>query len=50
MELKNKYIVTTTINEPTIATYKFAEIAKRDGWTLLLLEIKKLPDIITKTN
>ena len=28
MELKNKYIVTTTISEPTFATQKFAEIAK----------------------
>ena len=43
MELKNKYIVTTTINEPTIATYKFAEIAKRDGWTFVVVGDKKTP-------
>lgn len=41
MELKNKYIVTTTINEPTVATHKFAEIAKRDGWTFVVVGDKK---------
>ena len=43
MELKNKYIVTTTINEPTVATHKFAEIAKRDGWTFVVVGDKKTP-------
>ena len=43
MELKNKYIVTTTINEPTFATRKFAEIAKRDGWTFVVVGDKKTP-------
>ena len=43
MELKNKYIVTTTISEPTFATQKFAEIAKRDGWTFVVVGDKKTP-------
>ena len=48
MGLKNKYIVTTTINHPTIATYKFVEIAKRDGWTLVVVGDKKTPHHLYK--
>ena len=43
MELNKKFIVTTTINEPTIASNKFAEIAKRDGWTFVVVGDKKTP-------
>ena len=43
MELKKKFIVTTTIYEPTFATRKFAEIAKRDGWTFVVVGDKKTP-------
>lgn len=39
-----KAIVTTTINPPTEALKKFAEIAVRDGWTLIIVGDKKTPD------
>jgi hypothetical protein len=38
-----KYIVTTTINSPTEATRKFAEIAKRDGWIFVVVGDSKTP-------
>ena len=38
-----KIIVTTTINSPTIATKKFAEIAERDGWTFVVVGDTKTP-------
>tara|TARA_Y100000004_G_C8955842_1_gene430762 strand:- start:3107 stop:4024 length:918 start_codon:yes stop_codon:yes gene_type:complete len=38
-----KIIITTTINSPTIATKKFAEIAKRDDWTLVVVGDTKTP-------
>ena len=42
MKMK-KFIVTTTINSPTTATKKFAEIAKRDGWTFVVVGDTKTP-------
>lgn len=36
-------IVTTTINPPTKALKKFAEIAVRDGWSLIIVGDKKTP-------
>ena len=38
-----KAIVTTTINSPTPALIKFAEIAVRDGWDLIIVGDKKTP-------
>ena len=38
-----KFIVTTTINSPTIATHKFIEIAKRDGWKFVVVGDTKTP-------
>lgn len=38
-----KYIITTTINLPTIATKKFAKIAKRDGWIFVIIGDTKTP-------
>jgi hypothetical protein len=38
-----KFIVTTTINSPTIATLKFIEIAKRDGWKFVVVGDTKTP-------
>ena len=39
----NKFIVTTTINSPTVATLKFIEIAKRDGWHFVVVGDTKTP-------
>ena len=39
----NKFIVTTTINSPTVATFKFIEIAKRDGWHFVVVGDTKTP-------
>lgn len=44
-----KAIVTTTINPPTEALKKFAEIAVRDGWELIIVGDKKTPDDAYKT-
>ena len=38
-----KFIVTTTINYPTAATIKFAEIAQRDNWTFIIVGDTKTP-------
>ena len=38
-----KFIVTTTINDPTKATKKFAEIAKRDNWVFVVVGDTKTP-------
>lgn len=38
-----KIIVTTTINSPTTATIKFAEIAQRDGWVFIIVGDTKTP-------
>jgi hypothetical protein len=38
-----KFIITTTINSPTIATLKFIEIAKRDGWKFVVVGDTKTP-------
>jgi len=38
-----KFIVTTTINQPTKATLKFAEIADRDDWTFMVVGDTKTP-------
>jgi hypothetical protein len=40
-----KFIVTTTINSPTVATLKFIEIAKRDGWYFVVVGDTKTPHI-----
>ena len=39
----NKFIVTTTINKPTLATHKFIEIAKRDDWKFVVVGDTKTP-------
>ena len=44
MKMK-KFIVTTTINSPTTATKKFVEIAKRDGWTFVVVGDTKTPHL-----
>ena len=38
-----KFIVTTTINKPTVATLKFAEISDRDNWTFVIVGDTKTP-------
>jgi hypothetical protein len=38
-----KFIITTTINSPTIATLKFIEIAKRDNWHFVVVGDTKTP-------
>lgn len=38
-----KIIVTTTINSPTEATKKFAEISQRDGWVFIIVGDTKTP-------
>ena len=38
-----KFIITTTINSPTIATHRFIEIAKRDGWKFVVVGDTKTP-------
>jgi hypothetical protein len=38
-----KFIVTTTINSPTVATLKFIEIAKRDNWHFVVVGDTKTP-------
>lgn len=38
-----KFIVTTTINKPTIATLKFCEIADRDDWIFVIVGDTKTP-------
>jgi len=40
----NKFIVTTTINPPTMATLKFCEIAKEKGWHFIVVGDLKTPD------
>lgn len=39
----NKYIVTTTINSPTVATNKFAQIAVRHNWMFIIVGDLKTP-------
>lgn len=39
----NKFIITTTINSPTEATIKFAEIARRDNWIFIIVGDSKTP-------
>jgi len=38
-----KFIVTTTINEPTLATLKFCKIAKEKDWTFVIVGDTKTP-------
>lgn len=38
-----KFIVTTTINKPTIATLKFCEIADRNDWNFVIVGDTKTP-------
>jgi hypothetical protein len=38
-----KYIVTTTINKPTLATLKFIEISKRNNWVFVVVGDTKTP-------
>lgn len=42
-EFVAKAIVTTTINPPTPALLKFVEIAKRDGWVMVIVGDQKTP-------
>ena len=37
-----KYIVTTTINAPTLATQKFSQM---EGWTLIVVGDTKTPHL-----
>ena len=39
----NKFIVTTTINKPTIATLKFCKIADEKNWTFVIVGDTKTP-------
>ena len=39
----NKFIVTTTINSPTLATIKFCEIAQKKDWTFVIIGDTKTP-------
>ena len=39
----NKFIVTTTINNPTIATLKFCEIADKKNWQFVIIGDTKTP-------
>ena len=43
-----KFIVTTTINKPTIATYKFCEIAKNKNWIFVIVGDTKTPHELYK--
>ena len=43
MDNMNKFIVTTTINKPTLATLKFCEIAKNKGWKFVVVGDTKTP-------
>jgi len=38
-----KFIVTTTINKPTLATLKFCEIAQNKNWTFVIIGDTKTP-------
>jgi hypothetical protein len=38
-----KFIVTTTINKPTLATLKFCEISNKDNWTFVVVGDSKTP-------
>lgn len=38
-----KFIVTTTINEPTLATLRFCEIAEKKDWTFVVIGDTKTP-------
>ena len=38
-----KYIVTTTINKPTLATLKFCKIAKEKDWVFVIVGDTKTP-------
>jgi hypothetical protein len=38
-----KFIITTTINQPTIATLKFCEISDRDEWMFIIIGDTKTP-------
>ena len=39
----NRYIVTTTINPPTIATRKFCKLADKKGWKFIIIGDTKTP-------
>ena len=39
----DKYIVTTTINYPTVATKKFCKIADKKGWKFIVIGDTKTP-------
>mgnify|MGYP003339672817 CR=1 FL=1 len=43
MDNMNKFIITTTINKPTLATLKFCEIAKNKGWKFVVVGDTKTP-------
>ena len=39
----NKFIVTTTINKPTLATLKFCRISQEKNWTFVIVGDTKTP-------
>ena len=39
----NRYIVTTTINSPTLATKRFAEIAEKRGFKMVVVGDLRTP-------
>ena len=41
-----KFIVTTTINEPTLATRRFCKIAKEKDWTFVIVGDTKTPHVM----
>ena len=43
-----KAIITTSINEPTRATLKFAEISKKNGWNFIIVGDQKTPHSLYK--
>jgi len=43
MDKMKKFIVTTTINSPTLATFKFCKIAEEKNWTFIIVGDTKTP-------
>lgn len=41
--MENKFIITTTINSPTVATLKYCEIAKSKNWIFVIVGDLKTP-------
>ena len=43
MDKMKKFIVTTTINSPPLATFKFCKIAEEKNWTFVIVGDTKTP-------